>query len=274
MKSYVSILRNHKRPFRFVAGRLLVKTGLCARLTIPQAGYRLRFYPSNLSEQLWVDNAWREPELRLIRACLRPGDHMIDVGANVGDTALTAALEVGAGGRVYAIEAHPRTYGFLLGNLALNGAANVEALNAAAAAQPGKLSFSDDRRDDMNRVGGTGIDVDAQRLDDLIPYRGPVELLKIDVEGYELQVLNGAPDILARTRIVLFEVAESHFRHFGYDLGTVLRLLTQQGFTLLRPTEAMKAVRIGADFATERVENLIAARDVDAFVTRSGWAMG
>ena len=96
MKSYLRILRNHKRPLRFIAGRALVKSGLCTRLTIPQDGYRLRFYPSNLSEQLWVDRSWREPELQLIRAYLRVGDHVIDVGANVGDTALAAALEVGA----------------------------------------------------------------------------------------------------------------------------------------------------------------------------------
>ncbi|PWB83569.1 MAG: FkbM family methyltransferase [Methylocystaceae bacterium] len=273
MKSYASILRNHKRPLRFLAGRVLVKSGLCTLLTIPQNGYRLRFYPSNLSEQLWVDRTWREPELRLIRAYLRNGDHVIDVGANVGDTALTAALQVGAEGCVWAIEAHPRTYSFLKGNLALNGAKNIMALNAAAASEPGSLSFSDDRRDDMNRVGGTGIDVEARRLDDLVPHHGPIDLLKIDVEGYELQVLGGAPDILLRTRCVLFEVAESHFQQYGYNLATVLELLATRGFTLLRPIGQTLAVRIGADFATDRVENLVAVRDVDDFASRSGWAI-
>ena len=72
MKNYLRILRNHKRPLRFIAGRALAKSGLCTRLTIPQDGYRLRFYPSNLSEQLWVDRTWREPELQLIR-CLFTG---------------------------------------------------------------------------------------------------------------------------------------------------------------------------------------------------------
>jgi FkbM family methyltransferase len=271
MKSYASILRNHRQPLRFVVGRLLVKSGLCTRFTIPQNGYRLRFYPSNLSEQLWVDRTWREPELQLIRAYLRNGDQVIDVGANVGDTALTAALKVGSEGRVWAIEPHPRTYSFLRGNVALNGATNILALNAAASTEPGSPSFGDDRRDDMNRIGGTGIYVEARPLDDLVPYRGPINLLKIDVEGYELHVLRGAFNILACTRCVLCEVAESHFQHYGYKLTSVLELLAKQGFALLRHVGEARVARIGVDFATDRVENIIAVRDFDDFISRSGW---
>lgn len=273
MNHYFSILRSHKRPLRFIAGRILVKSGYCRYLTIPQLGYRLRFYPSNLSEQLWVDRGWREPELRLIRAYLRPGDQVIDVGANVGDTVLTAAIKVGTGGCVWAIEAHPRTYSFLQGNIALNKISNVVALNSAASGETGKLSFSNDRRDDMNRVQGTGIDVEARRLDDLVPDHGVIDLLKIDVEGYELQVLSGATKTLARTRCVIFEVAEQHFQYFGYSMGTVLELFVKQGFTLLRPTGDMQAIPIGANFATEKVDNLIAVRDLTEFTARSGWSI-
>ena len=270
---YIEILRQHKRPLRFVAGRVLVVSGLCSLLTIPQHGYRLRFYPSNLSEQLWVDRGWREPELRLIRAYLRPGDRAIDVGANVGDTALTAALAVGAAGHVWAIEAHPRTFRYLEGNIALNRANNIEAINAAAAASPGRLSFSDGRRDDMNRVGGQEIEVEAQRLDDLIEWRGRIDLLKIDVEGYELPVLQGATEILRRTECILIEVAEHHFQDFGYSVGALLELIEGFGMQLLRPTGPGEVKRIGSDFATDKVENLIAVRDVAGFAQRTGWSI-
>ena len=188
---YLRVLATHKHPLRFLAARALVQTEFCRWLTIPQNGYRLRFYPTNLSEQLWVDPGCREPELRLIRAYLRPGDHVIDVGANVGDTALTAAVKVGAHGCVWAIEAHPRTFAFLRGNIVFNRrqGRNISALNAIAASEPGHLRLSDNRHDDMNRVGVAGVvagvEVDAERLDDLVPYGGQVDLLKIDVEGYE-----------------------------------------------------------------------------------------
>lgn len=272
MIRYLRILRAQRRPVRFLAARLLVKTGLCAKLTIAQAGYQLRFYPSNLAEQLWVDPTWREPELALIRAYLRPGDHVIDVGANIGDTALTASRKVGPEGKVWAIEAHPRTYQFLCGNLSLNGASNVQPLNTAAAGEPGEVTFGDDRRDDMNRVGAPGIVVRASRLDDTVEFRGRVDLLKIDVEGYELQVLEGAPEILAVTRSVLFEVSESHFQNYGYDLHALLGLLVERGFCLLKPLGLSRFEVIDAHYRTDRVENLVAVRDLREFTERSGWS--
>lgn len=274
MKDYTTILRNQKNPLRFIAGRALVKTGLCKRLTIPQNGYRLRFYPSNLSEQLWVDRTWREPELRLIRAMLRPGDRVVDVGANVGDTALTASLRVGPSGQVWAIEAHPRTYSFLKGNLAFNRITNVVPMNAAASTETSSLHFSDDRRDDMNRVAKQGIEVQARRLDELVTYRGPIALLKIDVEGYELPVLAGANEVLSSTNCVLFEVAESHFQIYGYKLRAVLQLLLDNGFKLLRPVSDKHAELIDETFSTDKVENLVAVRNVKDFSLRSGWIVG
>jgi FkbM family methyltransferase len=272
MRHYARILRQHRRPLRFIAGRALVRSGLCKLLTIPQRGYRLRFYPSNLSEQLWVDRSWREPELRLIRAYLRPCDHVIDVGANVGDTALTASLQVGPKGRVWAIEPHPRTFQFLTGNIALNSAANITALKAAAASEPGRLTFGDGRRDDMNRVGEHGLYVEAERLDDLVHDRR-IDLLKIDVEGYELPVLKGAPQILKFTRCVYFEAAKAHFQHFGYEIGSVLGLLQDSGFELLKAEGENRLVRIGAGHTMGGVENLVAFRDAAEFTTRTGWTI-
>lgn len=271
MKNYINILLNHSHPFWFLVGRLLVKTGLCRLLTISQKGYRLRFYPSNLSEQLWVDKGRREPELLLMRAVLRRGDTVVDVGANIGDTALTAAYEVSATGHVWAIEPHPRTYSFLVGNIELNKFGNITSINRAVASEPGRLSFSDERRDDMNRVDQHGIDVVAQTLDKIIEYDGPVTLLKVDVEGYELPVLQGARSLLSRTQFVLIEVAEKHFEHFGYDLHAVLQILDESGFELLRPVGPGVATKIDVDFRTSQVENLVAVRDRSNFVRRSGW---
>jgi FkbM family methyltransferase len=273
VKNYVHIVIEHKRPLRFLVGRFLVKSGLCRLLTIQQNGYCLRFYPSNLSEQLWLDRSWREPELRFVKAYLRLGDHAIDVGANVGDTALTASLEVGTHGWVWAIEPHPRTFAFLTGNIRLNGAPNITAINAAAAAQPGRLMFEDGRRDDMNRVGELGVHVEVQRLDDIVSHRGRIDLLKIDVEGYELPVLYGAPEILKATRCIYFEVSKAHFRHFGYDIGAVLALLEGCGFLLLKLDGEQRLTRISSAYTTERVENLIAVRDLEELTERVNWAL-
>jgi hypothetical protein len=72
---------------------------------------------------------YSEAEVALMRQFVRPGDTVIDVGANIGDLTLPLAQMVGAGGRVYAVESHADTYNVLCANLALNEVRNVRALN-------------------------------------------------------------------------------------------------------------------------------------------------
>jgi FkbM family methyltransferase len=250
-----------------------VKSGICRAMKISQKGFQLRFYPSNVSEQLWVNPTWRDQELCFFRSYLKPADRVIDVGANIGDTALTAALCVGSRGRVWAIEPHPRTYGFLIGNIALNDASNIEATNAAAGSEAGDVPFGNGRRDDMNRVGVKGILVSARRLDDLVPYRGEIRLLKIDVEGYELAVLKGASKILSNTHCVYFEVSEDQYRNFGYTIKEVLDLLRGSGFSLFRPECRNVMRQIDCWYSPKGTENLIAVRDTTDLARRTGWAI-
>ena len=77
-----------------------------------------------------------------------------------------------------------------------------------------------------------------------MPYGGQVDLLKIDVEGYEIQVLGGAPKTLTRTRCILFEANQRHLNHFGYSLASVLTLLADNGFALYRPIGETLAIQI------------------------------
>src|SRR5262249_18542532 len=155
--------------------------------------YRLRFFPTALSCAMWTDPGARRADEAFFRRVLRPGDTVVDVGANVGTLTLTAAALVGPEGRVWAIEPHPRPLRYLCANVALNGFANVRTVHAAAGESDGLLRLTDSRLDDQNRVSadGPGVSVPVRRLDDVVP-EGPVRLLKIDVEGFELFVLRGA----------------------------------------------------------------------------------
>ena len=274
MKNYWSLIRGHKRPARFVLARLLMLTGACRLLTIPQAGYRLRFHPANRSSQLWIDPDERVDELQFLRDYLKPGDRVVDVGANVGETVLTAAVGVGPEGHVTGIEPHPKTFQFLSDNVRLNGVSNVALINSAVGCTSGVVTFSDDRRDDMNRVGEGGLRVPVERLDALVPDRGPVALLKVDVEGYERFVFEGAPALLNRTAAVFFEVSSSHFARFGYHTRDVLALLARTGFTVFRISRPNRLVSITEDFDTDAFENLVALRDADEGRRRTGWTIG
>jgi FkbM family methyltransferase len=155
----------------------------------------------------------RQEEDRLLASYLREGDCMVDVGANVGTLALTAAGRVGQAGIVYAFEGHPRVYRYLQENVALNGFANVRAFNLAIGDVDGTTQFSDLRSDDQNSIvrRGEGITVPMRPLDALGIIEPVIHLLKIDVEGYERFVLEGARELLARTLTVYFESWDTHF---------------------------------------------------------------
>lgn len=228
-------LRQHPRRGRFILGRLLWRSGLSPFFVseMPR-GFRIRFYPSSISAALWADPGSRTEDEDFVWAVLRPGDRYIDAGANVGQLVLAASKRVGPDGDVIAVEAHAEIYGYLQGNLRLNRASNVEAFNCALGATEGEVSMTSRRSDDQNYVSEAGaLRVPMHRLDDLIPAR-PTRLLKIDVEGSELPVLQGATAVLRETELVYCELSTGNCRRFGYEPQDVETLLLEAGFVFIR----------------------------------------
>ena len=256
-----SRIREEPRPLRFLASRILWRLGLSHLLIIHRNGYRIRFHPSAISANVWTELAHETEEERFVASTLRSGDCFVDVGSNVGLLALRGATVVGASGTVIAIEAHPRTYGFLLENVELNGFGSVRAMHCAVGEAEGTVAFTDYGSDDQNHVmlGGTGATVPVHRLDDLIP-NGPIALLKVDVEGFELAVFRGATSVLSRTRVVLFESCDALAARYGFSLNELLSLLRGRGFTLFRIVGDQLQPIIGPSQSLH-CENLVAIRE-------------
>jgi FkbM family methyltransferase len=249
-------------------------SGLCRLFTIPQGDFSLRFYRSAVSATLWASPDAYRRDRELLRAYLRPGDRVVDVGANVGVLAVASAVAVGEAGRVLAIEPHPRTASFLRGNVALNRLTNVDVEVCALGADPGSVRFTDRTSDEQNHVSrqrsASTIEVSVRTLDSL--FAAPaLDLLKIDVEGYELPVLLGAARTLARTRCVYFESGESHFTAFGYRTEDVLALLDRAGFSCYRRLGLDVLQPLARGYVSTKVENLLAIREPAVFCARTGW---
>ncbi len=206
-----------------------------------------------------MDRTDRSEDHRFLEQVLAAGDTVVDVGANVGALAIHAAGLVGDAGRVVAIEAHPRVFGYLKGNIELNGCRNIEALNLAAGAESGTIRFSDLKADDMNHIGDYGIEVRVERLDDILD-AAEVDLLKVDVEGFELPVFKGATRTLAATRAVYFESDSDLTGQYGYESLEVVELLRDCGFEIVRP-EGLGWVRMEAGEAVNGRADLAAIRD-------------
>jgi|SRR5579884_1724223 len=203
-------------------------------------------------------------ELQFCFGFLRPGDHFVDVGANVGVFSAFVGTRV-PGVRVTAIEPFPGVMPHLRQNLAVNHL-DVEVLDIAVGAEPGEVSFEILDRDVLNRVKpggseGASITVPVQRLDTLFPERTP-NLIKIDVEGFELKVLQGASGLLDAedAPVLLFEQV-GHGIHFGVTPGDVNRYLADHGYGVYLPDHDLTPW--DGDGLPPH-SNLVAARDVDA----------
>jgi FkbM family methyltransferase len=165
-----------------------------------------------------------------------PFDSMvIDVGANVGFFSLRFAKWVGDGGKVIAIEPEDRNYDSLISALRrANLLHRVEALKAAASAEAA-MTFLEINplhpADHKLSQDGTGLVVSAVALDDLVQDRSRLSLIKIDVQGAEMLVLEGAAGILKACRLALFvELHEEGLKKFGTSVTAVLAYLSCYGY--------------------------------------------
>ncbi len=209
-------------------GSLTVRLSDGTQIVVPSSLNAITTYV--LLEQ----EAWFEKEWTFFARWLKPGMHVIDIGANVGVYALPAARAVGPEGRVYAYEPGSQARGFLEQSCECNGLHNLTVIADAISdrARQGRLGFRfsselHSLRDDSE---GEGEEVRITSLDeeDRIRNWGPLDFVKIDAEGEEGRILEGGRQFFARhSPLVMFEVKSGHsavaegsveFRAQGYGV--------------------------------------------------------
>ncbi|MFA5249249.1 MAG: FkbM family methyltransferase [Candidatus Paceibacterota bacterium] len=264
---------DQKDPVRFLFSRILWHSGLCRFFKIDLGqGLKLYFNPSALSATLWAESSADKGEESFLRNYLKNGDVFVDVGANIGLLTVIAAGAVGEEGKVVSIEPHPKIFGFLRKNIKLNNFSNVEAHNLAVGDKIGELLFSDHKSDEQNMVStGGSIKVKAVLLDSLVsPDIKKIDLLKIDIEGYELFALKGASSLLARTDAICFESWDRHFGRYGYSPRDVFELLNKNGFRIFK-ISGNDLLEIGDDYTSKDCENLLAVKDPKTLKERASY---
>jgi FkbM family methyltransferase len=146
-------------------------------------------------------------EREFVRRSLKPGDVFFDVGANLGLFTLTAAQRIGPSGHVYAFEPSQREAHYLRRNLELNQLTNVTVVTQAVSDQCGTARFAiaaDGGNNSLMRNAHpqqqiqAWQEVEVTTLDTFIAAHAMlrVDLMKIDVEGGEVDVLRGAARLL------------------------------------------------------------------------------
>lgn len=167
---------------------------------------------------LAISGVWEPNVTAAFGRLLSPGDVCVDVGGHIGYYTLLASRLVGPKGHVYAFEPSPVNYRALSSNLARNGVANVTALQVAVGATATRAELHEGPGTNTGgatlspllaarRGGQPAVEVDVGPLADNIPEAdwARIRVVKIDVEGYEVEVLEGLAPILERaTRLAVF----------------------------------------------------------------------
>jgi FkbM family methyltransferase len=169
---------------------------------------------------------------------VRPGDHAVDVGANIGYYSLVLSRRVGPQGRVYAFEPEPSNLALLHANLQINGCSNVvvEPLALADVHGHGALYLCPSNRGD-HRLGVTPdrdvITVPVSTADRCLrSHLGRFDFVKIDAQGAEELVLRGMPQLIERNRrrlTMLIELCPSTLPSVGSTYGSMLAFLDEMG---------------------------------------------
>jgi FkbM family methyltransferase len=207
--------------------------------------------PSGIAKGLWLNvlPKWEPGYLRgvaeegmneALARYLKPGSCFYDVGAHIGFYSLIAARLVGKAGRVMAFEPDPDNAQVVQENAAKNDFAQISMFCAAVSDQPGSVRFQRSPCDGASRMSGMLIgdnspaaqksevlSCSAVSLDSFCSSHPAPDLIKIDVEGAEIQVLEGARSLLRQKKPVL--IIEVHDER---DHPAAQSILSGLGYTL------------------------------------------
>jgi FkbM family methyltransferase len=249
-------------------------------------GLRYVLHPDeNARAYLEHDGNYEVAETRFCERVVRAGWTVFDVGAHIGIYTLLLAQLVGEEGRVHAFEPEPENLGRLRANLALNDVATVWLVPAAAAAEsgtatlhvfpPGFGACHSLGRPTVSHPFVPGqtvepiatIEVPTVTLDEYCAERGVerIDLLKLDVEGAEVDVLRGAEQLLGDGRIgtILFEVSLPQSAALSHAPSEVFERLASLGYECFA-IAADGALGRKVELAEARYGNYAATRDPTA----------
>ena len=190
-----------------------------------------------------LDEGTYEPSIsRCLEEILEPGGVFLDVGANEGWFTLEAGRLVGAEGRVFCIEPQQRLWPVILRNLALNALTNCVLLPFAIGSQPGpaNLTLTPTLNSGASTLAPSGRQsvwsrqpVTVVALDDIAGlHRERIALAKVDVEGYEVEVVRSATRLMKQRKIErwLIETHPKQLQRLGSSVRQLESLLSEHGY--------------------------------------------
>ena len=214
-------------------------------------------------------------DMALVLHSLRPGDLFVDIGANVGSYTLLGAT---TGADVVSIEPIPITYAQLKENVDLNTfSGKIETLNIGLGRKEGSLRFTSGH-DTVNHVlapneqVADSVEVPVRTLDELLAGRQP-SLIKIDVEGFEAEVLAGASQTLSNPLLFgLIVELNGSGRRYGLDETVLHQGLLERGFAVFDYNPSTRTITRAAQQPCRHAGNTLYLRRHEEVAIRTAQA--
>ena len=237
VRAYMSSLEFSRRA------ETLLSRHLSDRLSLVSAkGFSIYVQEDDTSVGQHVKRGAYEPHVTAVfRQMLRPGMHVLDIGANIGYYTMLSASLVGPGGSVTAIEPNPASAKLLEASRRANSFDNVVVVQVAAGRELGLLTLHGSYGNVMTSTAPDGAaalinstTVPTFRVDDLVPRDKKIDFLKIDVEGAEYNALLGASELIKRCHpTIVSEFSPSTMPGIsGIDGRGYLRFLLGFGYAI------------------------------------------
>ncbi|HPQ08427.1 MAG TPA: FkbM family methyltransferase [Bacteroidia bacterium] len=188
---------------------------------------------------------FKDDSLNALLNLVKEGQIVMDIGANIGSTSLFIAQKIGSTGKVFSFE--PDKYNFiqLSKNISLNKFKNIEIFNYGLGNIKGEFKLyisTTDNRGGNRIIADTNYNnkeysiIHVERLDDFVEKNNisKIDLIKIDVEGYEYNVLIGAEKVIRKNKPVLFiELDDNNLKQQGHSASLLISFLEKNNYRIV-----------------------------------------
>jgi len=240
----VQIFRGRWRLMRWLSnqqhllkqiGPIKVKTAL---------GFKMLVNPYEfIGRHIFIEGNYEPDCTNLFISLIRPGDCVLDVGANIGYFTLLSSGLVGLGGQIHAFEASPQIMQTLDKNIKLNHVSNVVLHKEAVLDRLGVVEFYTGPEENLGLSSIQNIghlyavktEVPCVSIDYLMPTLPAVRLVKIDVEGAEFLVTKGMHCLIERDKpYIILEFTDSLLRQMSCDALTFFEYLAKYNYSIYK----------------------------------------
>ncbi|SRR6266568_1573898 len=221
---------------------------------VTAGGHRIYIdkHDQTISQELILSGQWETFESEIFSRFVRPGDVVVDIGAHIGWYTLLAAKLVGSKGKVYAFEPDPTNFALLSKNIKANGYSNVVLIKKAVSDSTGSAHlFLNDENTGDHRIfdaadNRKSVTIESTTLDNYFKNSNHrIDLIKIDIQGSEMQALQGANHTINTNKNLKFitELQPGFIHLNGQKPQDYLALMRKHGFKIYQIDEQSKKLQ-------------------------------